>query len=62
MGLRSQRPCKEMPVIPVTKVMDPKKNNRKKWRVEEEERQTGSLTKKKEKNLVIVEIALGEIA
>jgi hypothetical protein len=27
-----------MPVIPVNKVMDPKKNNRKKWRAEEEER------------------------
>jgi hypothetical protein len=38
--------CKEMPVIPVNKVVDPKKNNRKKWRAEEEERHKGSLTKK----------------
>jgi hypothetical protein len=39
--------CKEMPVIPVSKVVDPKKNNRKKWRAkEEEERHKGSLTPK----------------
>jgi hypothetical protein len=31
--------CKAMPVIPVNKVVvDPKKNSRKKWRAEEEER------------------------
>jgi hypothetical protein len=39
--------CKEMPVIPVNKVADPKKNNRKKWRAEEEGRHKGSLTPKK---------------
>jgi hypothetical protein len=38
--------CKEMPVIPVNKVVDPKKNNQKKWRAEEEERHKGSLTRK----------------
>jgi hypothetical protein len=36
--------CKEMPVILVSRVVDPKKNNRKKWRAEEEERHKGSLT------------------
>jgi hypothetical protein len=36
--------CKEMPVIQVNRVVDPKKNNRKKWRAEEEERHKGSLT------------------
>jgi hypothetical protein len=36
--------CKEMPVIPVNKVVDPKKNNRKKWRAKVEERHKGSLT------------------
>jgi hypothetical protein len=40
--------CKEMPVIPVNKVVD-QKNNRKKWRAkEEEERHKRSLTQKKE--------------
>jgi hypothetical protein len=39
--------CKELPVLLVTKVVDPKKNNRKKWRDKEEERQKGSLTPKK---------------
>jgi hypothetical protein len=34
--------CKEMPAIPVNK-----KNNRKKWRAEEEERHKGLLTHKK---------------
>jgi hypothetical protein len=29
--------CREMPVIPVNKVVDQKKNNQKKWRAEEEE-------------------------
>jgi hypothetical protein len=39
--------CKEMPVIPVSKVVDPKRNNQKKWRAEEEEeRHKRSLTQK----------------
>jgi hypothetical protein len=38
--------CKEMPVIPVNRVVDPKKNNWKKWRAKEEERYKGSLTPK----------------
>jgi hypothetical protein len=38
--------CKEMPVIPANKVVDPKKIIRKKWRAEEEERHKGSLTQK----------------
>jgi hypothetical protein len=33
--------CKEMPVIPVSKEVDPKKNNQKKWRAEEKERHKG---------------------
>jgi uncharacterized membrane protein (DUF485 family) len=36
--------CKEMPVIPVNKVVDPKKNNWKKWK---EERYKWSLTQKR---------------
>jgi hypothetical protein len=36
--------CKELPVIPVNKVMDPKRIIRKKWRAEEKERHKGSLT------------------
>jgi hypothetical protein len=36
-----------MPVIPVYKVVDPKRNNRKKWRAEEEERHNRLLTPKK---------------
>jgi hypothetical protein len=36
--------CKEMPVIPVNKVVDPKRIIGKKWRAEEEERHKGSLT------------------
>jgi hypothetical protein len=36
----------EMPVILVNKVVDPKKNNRKKWRADEDERHKGWLTKK----------------
>jgi hypothetical protein len=40
--------CKEMPVIPVNKVVDLKRIIRKKWRAEEEERHKGSLTKKKQ--------------
>jgi hypothetical protein len=40
--------CKEMPVILVNKVVDPKRIMRKKWRSEEEEeRHKGSLTRKK---------------
>jgi hypothetical protein len=39
--------CKEMPVIPVNKVVDPKRIIGKKWRAEEEERHKGSLTPKK---------------
>jgi hypothetical protein len=35
--------CKEMPVIPVNKVVD-RNNNRKKMRAKEEERHKGSLT------------------
>jgi hypothetical protein len=38
--------CKEMPVIPVDTVVD-KKRIIQKWRAQEEERQKGSLTKKK---------------
>jgi hypothetical protein len=40
--------CNEMPVIPVMyQGGGPEKNNRKKWRVREEERHKGSLTHKK---------------
>jgi hypothetical protein len=46
--------CKELPVIPVNKVVDPKKkNNRKKWRAEEEERHKGSLTPSPQKRKVV---------
>jgi hypothetical protein len=38
--------CKELPVILVNKVVDPKRII-KKWRAEEEERHKGSLTQKK---------------
>jgi hypothetical protein len=38
--------CKELPVIPVNKVVDPKRIFRQKWRAEEEERHKGSLTQK----------------
>jgi hypothetical protein len=38
--------CKEMPVIPVSKVVDLKRNNKKKWRAKEEKRHKGLLTKK----------------
>jgi hypothetical protein len=41
--------CKEMPVIPVNKVVD-QKNIWKKWRAEEEERHKGSLTQKNQKS------------
>jgi hypothetical protein len=36
--------CKEMPVIPVNRVVDPKRRIGTKWRAEEEERHKGSLT------------------
>jgi hypothetical protein len=39
--------CKEIPVIPVNRVMDKKITIRKKLRTEEEERHKGSLTPKK---------------
>jgi hypothetical protein len=39
--------CKELPVILVNKVVDPKRIIGKKWRAEEEERHKGSLTQKK---------------
>jgi hypothetical protein len=35
--------CKEMPVISVNRVVDPKRIIRKKWRAEEEERHKGLL-------------------
>jgi hypothetical protein len=38
--------CKEMPVIPVNKVVDPKRIIGKKWRAKEKERHKGSLTQK----------------
>jgi hypothetical protein len=38
--------CKKMPVIPVNRVVDPKRHNRKKCRVKEEERHKGSPTQK----------------
>jgi hypothetical protein len=39
--------CKELLVILVNKVVDPKRIIRKKWQAEEEERHKGSLTQKK---------------
>jgi hypothetical protein len=39
----------EMPVIPVSKVVDPKRNNQKKWRAREDDRNKGSLTPKNHK-------------
>jgi hypothetical protein len=39
--------CKEMSVIPVNKVVDPKRIFGKKWRAKEEERHKGLLTPKK---------------
>jgi hypothetical protein len=41
--------CKEMPVIPVDKLVDPNIIIGKKWRAEEEERHKGSLTQKNNK-------------
>jgi hypothetical protein len=39
--------CKELLVIPVNKVVDPKRIIGKKWRAEEEERHKGLLTPQK---------------
>jgi hypothetical protein len=39
--------CKELPVVPVNKVVDPKRVIRKKWRAEEEERHKWLLTPQK---------------
>jgi hypothetical protein len=45
--------CKEMPVISVNKVVDPKRIIGKKWRAkEDEERHKGSLTQKNKKKQV----------
>jgi hypothetical protein len=44
--------CKELPVILVNKVVDPKRIIGKKWRAEEEERHKGWLTRKKKKPFV----------
>jgi hypothetical protein len=44
--------CKEMPVIPVNKVVDPKRIIGKKWRAKEEERHKGH---KKESYLFVCE-------
>jgi hypothetical protein len=41
--------CKELPVIPVNKVVDPKRIIGKKWRAEEEERHKWPLTQKRSK-------------
>jgi hypothetical protein len=41
--------CKEMPVIPVNKVVYPKRIIGKKWRAKEEERHKGLLTPPKKK-------------
>jgi hypothetical protein len=38
--------CKELPVVLVNKVVDPKRIIGKKWRAKEEERHKGLLTKK----------------
>jgi hypothetical protein len=38
--------CKEMPIIPVNRVVGPTRMFGKKWRATEEERHRGSLTKK----------------
>jgi hypothetical protein len=57
MQLRSPRRCKEMPVIPVNKVVDPKRIIGKKWRAKEEERHKGSLTTPpKKKNWFVLRI------
>jgi hypothetical protein len=48
--------CKEMPVILVNKVVDPKRIIGKKWRAEEEERHKGSLTPPKKRIFVKLEM------
>jgi hypothetical protein len=45
--------CKELPVILVNKVADPKRIIGKKWRAEEEERHKGLLTKKNRSSLLV---------
>jgi hypothetical protein len=37
--------CKEIPVIPVNRVVDKKRIIQKKWKAEKEKRHKGSLTK-----------------
>jgi hypothetical protein len=44
--------CKEMPVIAVSRVVDPKRIIGKKWRAEEEERHKWPLTHKKTLSIV----------
>jgi hypothetical protein len=44
--------CKELPVIPVYRVVNNRRIFKKKWRVEEEERHLGSLTIQKMKILL----------
>jgi hypothetical protein len=63
MQLRSPRRCKEMPVIPVNKVVDPKRIIGKKWRAKEEERHKGSLTTppKKKKLVCVTDLQLRAI-
>jgi hypothetical protein len=46
--------CKEMPVILVNKVVDPKRIIGKKWRAKEEERHKGSLTQKRRKTRYLI--------
>jgi hypothetical protein len=48
--------CKEMPVIPVNRVVDPKRIIGKKWRAEEEERHKGSLTPPPQKKKMFASI------
>jgi hypothetical protein len=45
--------CKEMPVIPVSKVVDLKRIFEKKWKAKEEERHKGSLTQKRSLQLCL---------
>jgi hypothetical protein len=44
--------CKEMPVIPVDRTVDPKRIIGKKWRAGEEERHKGSLIQKRAKVVI----------
>jgi hypothetical protein len=44
--------CKEMPVILVNRVEDPKRIIRKKWRAKEDERNKGFLTPPPKKNTI----------